>query len=123
MYSGSLSSNFALSNTVAKLAMMPEDERNALLYGDWNSFAGQVFWEWRNDPERYDDQEWTHVIKPIPIPTHWPIIRGFDFGYAKPFSVGWFAADERGCLYHIAEYYGCTGAPNVGLKLHPGQIA
>jgi hypothetical protein len=108
---------------IAKLAMMPEDERNALLYGDWNSFAGQVFWEWRNDPERYDDQEWTHVIKPIPIPAHWPIIRGFDFGYTRPFSVGWFAVDEQGCMYHFAEYYGCKGAPNVGIKLHPGQIA
>lgn len=108
---------------IAKLAMMPEDERNALLYGDWNSFAGQVFWEWKNDPEHYDDQLWTHVIKPFPIPAHWPIIRGFDFGYAKPFSVGWFAIDEKGCMYHFAEYYGCNGTPNVGVKLNPAQIA
>ena len=28
---------------IASLAMMPEAERNALLYGDWDSFAGQVF--------------------------------------------------------------------------------
>ena len=30
---------------------MPEAERNALLYGDWNSFNGQVFTEWRDDRE------------------------------------------------------------------------
>ena len=35
---------------LASLAMLPEAERKALLYGDWDSFAGQVFSEWKNDP-------------------------------------------------------------------------
>ena len=83
--------------------MLPEAERNALLYGSWDSFDGQVFREWRNDPQHYDDQRWTHVIDPFPIPRHWRIYRGFDFGYAKPFAVGWFAVDEDGRIYHIKE--------------------
>ena len=29
---------------IASLAMLPEAERNALLYGDWDSFSGQVFY-------------------------------------------------------------------------------
>lgn len=110
-------------NYLANLAMLPEAERNALLYGSWDSFDGQVFREWRNDPQHYDDQRWTHVIDPFPIPKHWRIYRGFDFGYAKPFAVGWFAVDEDGRIYHIKEYYGCNGTPNTGVKLNPVEIA
>ena len=108
---------------LANLAMLPQAEKDALLYGSWDSFDGQVFREWRNDPAHYDDQRWTHVVRPFPIPAHWRIYRGFDFGYARPFSVGWYAADEDGRLFRIAEYYGCTGAPNTGVRLHPGEIA
>ena len=53
-----------------------------------------MFTEWRNDPARYEDQRWTHVIAPFTIPKHWQLYRGFDFGFSKPFSVGWYAADE-----------------------------
>ena len=72
---------------LASLAAMPEAEKQALLYGSWDSFSGQVFTEWRNDPAHYQDQRWTHVIAPFAIPKHWQIYRGFDFGFSKPFSV------------------------------------
>ncbi len=108
---------------LASLSLLPQAERSALLYGSWDSFDGQVFSEWRNDPAHYQDRRWTHVIDPFPIPAHWRIYRGFDFGYARPFAVGWFAADPDGRLYHIREYYGCTGTPNTGLRMHPAQIA
>lgn len=110
-------------NYLANLAMMPEAEKNALLYGSWDSFDGQVFTEWKNDPAHYDDQRWTHVISPFSIPKDWRIYRGFDFGYAKPFSVGWYAVDHDGRLYRVKEFYGCTGTPNVGVKYEPGMIA
>ena len=42
---------------VRRLASMPEAERNALLYGDWDTFSGQVFTEWRNDPAHYEDRQ------------------------------------------------------------------
>ena len=51
---------------LASLAAMPEAEKQALLYGSWDSFSGQVFTEWRNDPNHYEDQRWTHVIAPLP---------------------------------------------------------
>ena len=105
------------------LASLPEAEKQALLYGDWDSFNGQVFTEWRNDPAHYEDQRWTHVIKPFRIPAHWHIWRGYDFGYSKPFSVGWYAADEEGRLYRIKELYGCTGTPNEGLRIDPVEQA
>jgi len=107
----------------ASLASMPEAEKQALLYGSWDSFSGQVFTEWRNDPAHYEDQRWTHVIAPFTIPKHWQIYRGFDFGFSKPFSVGWYAADEEGRLYRIKELYGCTGRPNEGLRIDPVEQA
>lgn len=108
---------------LASLAMLPEAEKNALLYGDWNSFSGQVFSEWKNDPAHYADQCYTHVIRPFRIPPHWRIFRGFDFGYTKPFSVGWYAVDTEGTIYRIRELYGCAGTPNTGVKWTPQEIA
>lgn len=105
------------------LAMLPEAERNALLYGDWNSFEGQVFKEWRNDPAHYVDRLWTHVIDPFMPPKHWKCWRGFDFGYTKPFSVGWYVADEDGKIYRIRELYGCQKEPNHGVSMDPAEIA
>ena len=104
---------------LASLAAMPEAEKQALLYGSWDSFSGQVFTEWRNDPNHYEDQRWTHVIAPFTIPKHWKIYRGYDFGFSKPFSVGWYAADEEGRLYRIKELYGCTGTPDEGVLWTP----
>lgn len=108
---------------LANLALMNEKQKNALLYGDWDSFDGQVFTEWKNDSERYQDRIYTHVIEPFRVPDNWRILRGFDWGYTKPFSVGWYAVDNDGRLYRIREYYGCTGVPNEGLKLTAREVA
>lgn len=108
---------------VQRLASMPEAERNALLYGDWDSFSGQVFTEWRNDPEHYEDRIGTHVVAPFKIPDSWTIWCGMDWGYARPFSVCWFAVDPSRRLWHIREYYGCTGTPNQGVKMEPAAVA
>lgn len=108
---------------MTNLAMMPKAERDALLYGLWDSFEGQVFMEWRNDPAHYDDQQWTHVVRPFRIPKSWRVYRGFDWGYAKPFSVGWYAADPDGRIFRIAEYYGCTGTPNEGIRMNVAELA
>ena len=108
---------------VQRLASMPEAERNALLYGDWDSFSGQVFTEWRNDPAHYQDRIGTHVIDPFAVPESWSIWCGLDWGYSRPFSVGWYAVDQERRMYAIREYYGCTGTPNQGVKLEPGEVA
>nr|UCS96141.1 MAG: terminase large subunit [Caudoviricetes sp.] len=110
-------------NYLANLAMMSQQDKDALLYGDWDSFAGQVFMEWRDDPAAYGSQKWTHVIDDFDIPKDWKIYRGFDFGYSKPFSVGWYALDHDGRLYRFRECYGCTETPNTGIKIHPQEIA
>lgn len=109
-------------NYLANLAMLPDAKKKALLYGDWNSFSGQVFTEWRNNPENID-RRWTHVIKPFEIPKHWRRYRSFDFGYAKPFAVQWWAQDPDGIVYLYRQLYGCTETPNTGVKWEPSEIA
>ncbi len=108
---------------ITRLAALPENERKALLYGDWDSFSGQVFTEWQNNPDGYKSRVNTHVIEPFRVPSSWKIYRGFDFGYSRPFSVGWYAVDHDGRMYRIRELYGCTGVPNEGLRIEPAEIA
>lgn len=108
---------------VRRLASMPEADRNALLYGDWDSFTGQVFTEWRNNPDHYADRLNTHVITPFRVPDGWTIWRSFDWGYSRPFSVGWYAVDHERRMYRIRELYGCTGTPNTGVQWEPAHVA
>lgn len=104
------------------LAALPPAERDALLYGNWDSFSGQVF-ALKNDPEHYLDRKWTHVIEPFEIPQHWIIQRVFDFGYSRPFAVAWIAYNQEGKAYVIDEYYGWNGTANQGAMLEPSEIA
>ena len=123
---------------VGRLAMMPEKERNALLYGDWDSFEGQYFTEFRVSPdveqcekhgisvnEAMALRKWTHVIEPFDLNVgearNWKIYRSYDFGYARPFSCAWWAVDYNGTIYRILELYGCTKTPNEGVKWTPEQ--
>lgn len=103
---------------LARLGSLPEAEKRALLYGDWDSFQGQYFDSFRNNPDHYKDRKWTNVIEPFDIPKHWRIYRSFDWGFARPFSCGWWAVDENDVCYRIMEYYGCKkGQPNTGVRM------
>ncbi len=117
-----------------RLASMPEAERRALLYGDWDSYSGQFFAEWRDSPDptmcskvgitveqALVQRRFTHVIEPFDIPRHWTFMRSYDFGYNKPFAMNYYACDPDGVIYMIAEYYGCTGVPDEGVKWTPDE--
>lgn len=110
-------------NYLASLSLLPEADRNALLYGSWDSFEGQVFNEWRNDSSHYDDRMYTHVINPFRIPKEWKVFRCLDWGYSRPFACYWIAVDYNKKKYVIREYYGCTGEPNKGVQLNPVDVA
>ena len=110
-------------NYLANLAQLPEADRRALLYGDWNSFSGQVFSEWVDDPEHYQDKQNTHVVAPFRVPSDWRIYRGFDWGFTKPFSVGWYAVDYEKRIYRIRELYGSNGTPDTGVEWPPVEVA
>ena len=110
-------------NYIASLAMLPEADRDALLYGSWDSFDGQVFREWKNDPNHYEDQIWTHVIEPFTIPAHWKVMRCFDWGYTRPYACYWVAISSEKHKYIIRELYGCDGQPNKGTQEHHIEVA
>ena len=48
-------------------------------------------------------------------------MRSYDFGYNKPFSLGYWAVDHEGVLYRILEFYGCTGEPDQGVRWSPEE--
>lgn len=108
-------------NYIKQLEALPLKQRQALLEGRWDVYAGQFFEDFVNNPKHYKDRQHTHVIDPFDIPPGWNIYRSYDFGYSKPFSVGWWAEDYDGTLYRIMEYYGCTAEPDTGLRMTPDE--
>lgn len=107
---------------IAQLEALPYKLRQAWLYGKWDIFEGQFFEDFVDAPDHYEDRRWTHVIAPFDVPADWTIYRSFDWGYARPFSCGWWAVDYDGRLYRIAELYGCGGEPNTGVKWPPDKV-
>ena len=102
----------------------------AMLEGDWNILSGGAL-----------DDVWQaeiHILQKFKIPSGWYVDRGFDWGSSHPFSVLWFAEADgeevpdgiykgwcppKGTLIIIAEWYGCSGEPNTGLKMSARDIA
>ncbi|NLG25166.1 MAG: Terminase-like family protein [Clostridiales bacterium] len=107
---------------VFELEQKPRALREALLLGRWDAFEGQVFEEFRDDPDHYKDGLGSHVIAPFDVPAEWPRYRSFDFGYSRPFSVGWWAVDPDGAVYRYREWYGATAA-DEGVRMAPGDVA
>jgi len=62
-------------------------KRKAWLEGDWDIVAGGMF------GDVWDAK--THIVEPFKIPQTWRIDRSFDWGSARPHSVGWTRADKR----------------------------
>lgn len=107
---------------IKQLEALPPKLRKAWLEGDWDVYEGQFFEEFRDNSDHYEDRQWTHVIKPFPIPDNWTIYRGLDWGYNKPSSVGWFAVSPDDVIYHFLELYTCSNTPNEGLKWTPPKL-
>lgn len=111
-------------NYVSNLASLPEAKKKALLYGDWDSYEGQVFTEFRDNPAGYISKIDTHVIEPFEIPRTWKRYRSLDWGFIKPYTVQWWAVDYDGRAYLYRHLYGCVdGQPNVGVKENPDVVA
>jgi len=109
------------------LKNLPPKLKKGWLYGDWEIAEGMFFEEWRNDPDHYDDLRWTHVINPIKIKSHWQIYRSFDWGYNKPFSVGYWTENEDQVVFRIDEIYGVEYSngepiPDKGVRWDPDRV-
>lgn len=99
---------------ISRLDALPEPYRTAYKDGDWNIFFGQAF----------DFDRKYHVIQPLEtIPENYPIYMTFDWGFGKPFSIGWWVVDNDDRLIRFNEWYGWNGTPDQGLRLTDSQIA
>lgn len=107
---------------IRQLEALPPKLRDAWLHGSWDVYEGQFFEEFADRPAHYADRQHTHVIEPFEVPESWKIYRCFDWGYNRPFACEYFAMDFDGVLYNILEFYGCSGAPNEGVKWHPDKV-
>lgn len=96
----------------------------AWLEGDWSAIEGAFFDSWSNK----------NIVEPFQIPRDWMRFRSGDWGFARPFSIGWWAvaADDtpssvgiipRGSIVRYREWYGCTGKPNEGVRLTAEEVA
>lgn len=123
---------------IKQLEALPPKLREAWLYGRWDIFEGQFFEDFRMTPDpqkcleagitpeqALQQRRWTHVIEPFDLNVGacrgWNIMRSYDFGYNKPFSLGYWAVDYDGTLYRIMELYGCTQTPDEGVKWSPDE--
>ncbi len=114
-----------------KLESIEDPElRRAWLQGDWDVILGGFF------DDIWNQQKSRIVIPYFRPPKHWDRLMGFDWGSARPFSVGWYAisggeyipdlgrALPRGALVRFAEWYGCVkDRPNTGLRMESRDVA
>ena len=102
---------------------------SAMEEGDWDIVAGGAV------SDLWDRKR--HVIAPFRIPKGWYVDRSFDWGSAKPFSLGWWAESDgspatleggqqktwpKGTIFRIAEWYGWNGKPDEGCRLEDTAI-
>ena len=77
-----------------RLKALPEREKKALLYGDWNIFEGQYFSEFNPT---------LHVIEPFEIPRSWRKYRTIDYGLDRLCCL-WIAVSPDGKSYVYREF-------------------
>jgi len=114
-----------------KLESIEDPElRRAWLQGDWDVILGGFF------DDIWNQQKSRIVIPYFRPPKHWDRLMGFDWGSARPFSVGWYAisggeyipelgrALPRGALVRFFEWYGCVkDRPNTGIRMESRDVA
>lgn len=77
-----------------RLLALPEREKKALLYGDWNIFEGQYF-------DEFDEK--IHVCEPFEIPQHYRKYRTIDYGLDR-LACLWIALSPEGDVYVYREF-------------------
>ena len=77
-----------------RLLALPEREKKALLYGDWNIFEGQYFSEFSSDK---------HICAPFEIPEGWRKYRTIDYGLDRLVCL-WIAISPERDVFVYREY-------------------
>jgi len=87
-----------------KLQMMPERDRRAKADGDWWTFSGQVFDDFREIPFKDEPENAQHIINAIEIPKWWPRFLAIDWGYSAMTAAYWGAMSPDDRLYVYREF-------------------
>ncbi len=120
----------------------------AWLEGDWSIVAGGMFDDVidMTTPHEWKDQKTGEIkiwgygsrIRRFVVPRSWRVNRSFDWGSARPFSVGWWAESDgtpatlsdgteahipANSIVRVHTWYGYTGEPNVGVKMLAKDVA
>lgn len=82
-------------NYIKRLEQLPEQDKQALLYGNWEVFRGQFFKMWRK----------VYHVQNKPINPEYSKFLSLDYGYGAPSSVGWWQVDYDGNLHRYRELY------------------
>jgi len=80
---------------IKRLDNLPEKERKALKFGDWDIYDGQYFSEFNRI---------IHVCEPFEIPRNWDRYISLDYGLDK-FAVLFIAVDTKGKAYVYNEIH------------------
>lgn len=78
------------------LESLPEAEKQAKLYGNWDAFEGSVFNEFRDKKYPDEPDNACHVIEPCEIPEYWPKVFAIDWGFRAMTWVGCAAISPNG---------------------------
>ena len=89
---------------INRLQGLPEAERRAKLDGDWTTFEGQVFADYREEHFPGEPENAIHVIDPFPVPSWWPRFLAIDWGYTAMTCALWGALSPEDRLYVYREY-------------------
>lgn len=102
----------------------------AMLEGDWDIVAGAAL----------DISRERHMIRPFKPPPHWTKWMVMDWGYVKPYSVGWYCIPDddvvlaakpdwpeqfvpKGSIIRYREMYGSSGKPDEGSREESDVVA
>lgn len=89
---------------IDRMGALPEAERRAKRDGDWWTYEGQVFSEFRENHFSDEPENALHVIPPFEIPEWWPRILAVDWGYAAMAYGLWGAVSPRGRCFLYREH-------------------
>lgn len=117
---------------VARLKMLPEADRKAMMDGDWDAYIGSIFklrrgvhdWTWEEFNRKHGLPKGNRKV-----PAEWKRFRSMDWGFARPFAIYWYAVDYEGIAWCYREWYGVetnsdgTIQSNVGIRLEPDAVA
>lgn len=90
-------------NYSQSLEAMPEAEKKAKKYGDWDSYSGQVFDEFREFHYPDEPAHALHVCEPFEVPDWWPKILIGDWGFSAYTWLGFAAISPSKRVYIYRE--------------------